>query len=552
MIRVLAAELADAIAAGEVLERPAAAVKELVENALDAGAGRVSVEIRGSGKILIRVADDGAGIPPDDLDLAFVRHATSKISALADLGRIQTLGFRGEALASIAAVSDLECRSGSCRVQIRFGQTLARGVCPPAGGTVMEVRDLFSNTPARLKFLKTDATEAGLCQRTVQTYALFYPGVRFELSIDGRVAFRTLGTGGRAQAATAVLGPRVAKDLIGVEGSEVSGLVSPPSINRGNRDAILLAVNHRPIVSRALSFAVEECYSGLLERGRHPIVALDLKVDEAEVDVNVHPTKREVRFQSEGAVFGAVQRTVLAALGSSAPPRMLVAMGTPAPVASAARGWGMASSAGAPPQASDLDLQSALDQPPSRLRAVGQIGVGYLVAESAEGLMVVDQHAAHERVLYNRIVARLQAGAVASQPLLLTEVVELDPLQMAGCDQYRNELKDFGFVLEPFGPQSVRIESAPADVPPARAAAALEEMLAVMGRSEAPKRLEQAAATLACHAAVRFGDQLDQSEQSRLLMELESTDLSITCPHGRPTRLLLDWQDLRRHFRRTY
>jgi DNA mismatch repair protein MutL len=545
--------VADAIAAGEVVERPASVVKELVENSLDAGARRVSVELRGAGRTLIRVVDDGSGIAPQDLRLAFQRHATSKVASLDDLERIQTLGFRGEALASVAAVSDLECRSGGSRVRLRAGEVLEEGAAMPVPGTMIEVRDLFANTPARLRFLKTEATEQAACLKVVHACALLYPEVRFEVLVDGRAVLRTSGEGDQRQSAAAVLGREVAAELMTVDAAGVRGLISQPRLSRGTRDAILLAVNRRPISSRSLAYAVEECYLGFLEKGRYPVAVLDLELDPGAVDVNVHPAKREVRFRDERSIFGEVQRAVRSALTQSQPYRL-------EPLRAA--GLDEASSQLRTPVLHDApaSLSTVSSAPPALvdgpagglLRPLGQVLDGYLVAEGADGVVLVDQHAAHERVLYNRFLGRLAGGPAASQPMLLPETMELDPDLAAAAADNRDRLAALGFEVEAFGPRTVRVLAAPVETPAGRVPEAVRDLLAVMLDSRPQDLVEKAAASLACHSAVRFGDRLDAAEQRRLLRELEEAENSVTCPHGRPTRLVLDWQDLKRHFRRNY
>src|SRR5579884_3124284 len=558
MIRVLPPQVADAIAAGEVVERPASVVKELVENAIDAGARRIAVEVRGAGRTLIRVVDDGSGIPPQELRLAFQRHATSKVATLEDLTAITTLGFRGEALASVAAVSDLECRSRGARIRLRAGEVREEGTAADLPGTAIEVRDLFANTPARLKFLKGEATETAACVRAVQSYALLYPEIRFELTVDGRTTLRTAGDGDRRRAAGAVLGAAVAGELLEVEGEGVRGLVSQPRLSRRSRDSVLLAVNRRPVASRALGYAVEECYLGSLERGRYPVAVLDVRVLPHDLDVNVHPTKREVRFHAERAVFAAVQRAVRAALTGSQPYRLP----PPAP----GPGWRTPRVHEAPPRPSgpaavpppapegSERLPAVLPSPaPGPLRPLGQVLDGYLVAEGEEGVVLVDQHAAHERVLFNRFLARLEDRSLgaASQPLLLAEVLEVTPEQVAAALDHADRLRALGFEVEEFGPGALRVVAAPAETPPQRVLEALQELLAALSEGAPDGRLRRAAASLACHSAVRFGDRLEAAEQRRLLAELEAAEQSITCPHGRPTRLVLSWRDLSRHFRRS-
>jgi DNA mismatch repair protein MutL len=546
MIRRLPPEVADAIAAGEVVERPASVVKELVENALDAGARRVTVEVRGAGRTLVRVADDGAGIAPEQLPLAFLRHATSKVQHLEDLGAIATLGFRGEALASMAAVADVECRSRGASIRLRAGEVVDTGSAAPTPGTVVEVRDLFANTPARLKFLKSEATENAAAAQVVRSYAVLRPDVRFELAMDGRRVLATSGGGDRRAAVAAVLGGQVAEAMLALEAEGVDGMVSEPRLSRGTREATVLAVNARPVSSHRLQHALEQAYLGRLERGRYPIAVLDLAVPPQEVDVNVHPAKREVRFRDEGALYGLVQRAVLAALGGARP----YALSLPT----------VAAAAGAPvrqlilhePAAAIAKQLSAPGPVAVPLRPLGQVLDGYLVAEGPDGLVLVDQHAAHERILYNRFLARLRGAPAPSQPLLLPQAVDLDAGQVAAAADHRDRLRAIGFDVEDFGPRTLRVLAAPVETAPERIEEALVDLLSALGGNRTDDHLEKAAASIACHSAVRFGDPMDLAEQRRLLEELERAEDSITCPHGRPTRLELSSLELRRHFRRNY
>ena len=550
-IRLLTPEIADAIAAGEVIERPASVVKELVENALDAEARRINIDVRGAGKTSIRVSDDGSGIAADELALAFLRHATSKVTKISDLVAIVSFGFRGEALASIAAVADVECSSGGATIRVRAGEPAVQGSGPLLPGVTLEVRDLFTNVPARLKFLKSDATEVAAIKDVVSAFALLHPHVRFHLTIDSRVAVSTTGDGDRRHAIAAVFGAPVAAEVLELVGMPlVTGAVSQPRLSRGSRDGIVLAVNGRPISARALVYALEECYQGRLERGRHPVAVIDIGIDPELVDVNVHPAKKEVRFRDEGAVFGALQRAVRAALDGSEPFRYR-------PVESP-------SSFGAGPVTPQLSIHEAaralLTAEPTVasaveaavLRPIGQAGPGYLVAEGPHGLVLVDQHAAHERVLYNRLLERLRSGHGMSQPLLIPQAVDVEPALIAAAADHRAELANLGLEYEEFGPRSLRITAVPVEMPAGRATAAVQETLAALAEHRGDGALEQAAASLACHSAVRFGDVLDTAEQRRLLADLETTEESVTCPHGRPTRLLIEWQELTRHFKRNY
>jgi DNA mismatch repair protein MutL len=550
MIQMLPPEVADAIAAGEVIERPASVVKELVENALDGGALRITVDVRGAGKTSIRVSDDGAGIPPDELAIAFVRHTTSKLSKISDLVAIQSFGFRGEALASIAAVADVECASGGSRLRVRAGEVVEQGAAPLLPGVAIEVRDLFANVPARLKFLKSDATEVAAIKEVVSAFALLHPHVRFHLTIDSRAAVSTSGDGDQRRAVSSVYGPPVAREMLEMVGMPlVTGMVSQPRLSRGSRDGMVLAVNGRPVSARSLVYALEECYQGRLERGRHPLAVIDIGLDPELVDVNVHPAKKEVRFRDEGAVFVALQKAVRSALDGSDPFRYR-------PLESTTTG---ANAVVPGPQLLLHDAPAMLAPPETNghktngvLRPIGQAGPGYLVAEGPHGLVLVDQHAAHERVLYNRLLERLRTGRGPSQPLLIPQAVDVEPALIAAAADHRAELADLGLEYEEFGPRSLRITSVPTELPTGHATAAIQETLAALAENRGDDAIRKAAAALACHSAVKFGDVLDVAEQRRLLTDLESAEESITCPHGRPTRLLVEWQELTRHFRRNY
>jgi DNA mismatch repair protein MutL len=549
-IHLLAPEVADAIAAGEVIERPASVVKELVENALDAEARRITIDVRGAGKISIRVSDDGVGISADDLAMAFIRHGTSKVTTLSDLDAIASLGFRGEALASIASVADVECTSGGARIRVRTGNVIEQGSGPLLPGVTMEVKDLFANVPARLKFLKSDVTELAAIKDVVSAYALLHPHIKFQLNLDGRSAVSTSGDGDRRRALASVYGAPVAAELLEIVGMPlVTGMVTQPRLSRGSRDGIVLAVNGRPIGSRALVYALEECYQGRLERGRHPVAVIDIGIDPSLVDVNVHPSKREVRFREEGTVFSALQRAVRAALGGSEPYRYRSIEQAAAEIG------GRHAQLKLHETATALATPESMPDPASdraMLRPVGQVGPGYLVAEGPDGLVLVDQHAAHERVLYNRLLQRIRSGETMSQPLLMPQAVDVEPALMAAAVDHRTELLALGLDLEEFGPRSLRIAAVPVEMPASRATGAVQETLAALSESRGDLATEKAAAALACHSAVRFGDVLDIVEQRRLLADLEAAEDSVTCPHGRPTRLVVEWQDLTRHFRRNY
>ncbi len=555
-IRVLAPEVVARIAAGEVVERPASAVKELIENALDAGARRIAVEIRGGGLELVRVSDDGCGIPAEELELAFARHATSKLSGPADLQRIVTLGFRGEALPSIAAVADVEMASRPAGAEVgtwlrlEGGRPVARGQRGMAPGTVVTVWRLFARHPARRKFLRSPASEGGLIAQVVSHYALAYPEVRFQLLADGRSVLATPGSGDLRDAVAAVYGAQVAAALLPLcwrqEGAEVAGLVSPPHLARASRAYQSFFVNRRWVQNRRLSFALAEAYQGLLPSGRHPLAVVDIRLPPEAVDVNVHPAKSEVRFQDEHAVLSALARGVRAALLEGSPVPRSPAAAPPAP----------------PP--SETPPPRALWEPPTTaparsptprralplLRVVGQVASLYIVAEGPDGMYLIDQHAAHERVLYEEVLARRQRSEPVSQGLLAPVPVELSPAQEALLREARESLEVNGFRLEPFGQRGYLLRAVPALLGKEEPTAALLAVLDRMAQDSPPEGVDRVAAAVACHAAVRAGKALSPEEMRELVRRLEEAQVPHTCPHGRPTMLQLSAEELARGFGR--
>jgi DNA mismatch repair protein MutL len=557
-IAILPAAVADGIAAGEVIDRPAAVVKELIENAIDAGAVRIQVRIEAAGQRLIEVVDDGVGMEPDDLALAFRRHATSKIRSLDDLRTIHTLGFRGEALASIAAVARVEAvsrtrdREEGYRVVIHGGELLTAGAAGSPPGTRITVDGLFYNTPARLKFLKQPATENAVINRLVGELALANPSTAFGLDVEGRRALDAPGNGDLRVAFAAVYDAPTAAAMLGVDQPMVRGLISPPALHRGTREHVVVLVNGRRISHRNLAFAVEQSYRGLREPDRFPLAVLDLQVDPAEVDVNVHPTKREVRFKNEGAIFALVERACYRVLRQSPLYELQSAAGGPLLELRETA----SPHPGPPPQAGEgMALSEAGREvagprlPP--LEYVGQLLRGYLVAEAPGAVVLVDQHAAHERVLFDRIVRRLEQRQPSSQLLLIPHVVDLTPGQLAAYREHQPWLQTLGFEAEDFGPHTVRIGAAPADMPEGRVERVLELLLIDLAGERTPdRRLRETAALLACHSAVRFGDSMTPEAARQLLSSLALTDEPISCPHGRPTTLILPDDQLRRLFKR--
>ncbi|HXA27432.1 MAG TPA: DNA mismatch repair endonuclease MutL [Candidatus Angelobacter sp.] len=618
-IHLLAPQIADAIAAGEVVERPASVVKELCENALDAGAARVEVDVDGGGMVRIRVSDDGAGIAATDMPLAIARHATSKIAQVDDLWRVRSLGFRGEALASIAAVSEL-CITSRTRdadaaslLRVRAAELVEQGSAAAAPGTSVEVRDLFFNTPARLRFLRTPRTETSVCIRAVGDMALSHPEVSFTCRCDGRTVLRAPGGGSLRDALRATLRADRYAELIDVAGDgevSVHGAISQPRMHQATRGGMVLIVNRRRVHNRALLAAVEESYRGLLPGDRHPFGVVVVELDPNGVDVNVHPTKREVRFREEGRVFSSVQRACWAALRGAAPASAFLQWdanlgGVPAAfltvreqradgggtalrlpgtevewrgltaAGEGSHGLAVESHAfGSRAEVTGGDGTDGADDTGTGisadgiglaalrpLRAIGQVGSAWLVAESPRGVVLVDPHAAHEKVLYGELLAEWgSAGGVAgrggeggaSQLLLLPAVVECDERQVARFEAHADFVQRCGFTLEPFGPNLLRCTAVPAAARDSDTARLVHELLDTLDLGDRPasERQHRVAALVACHSAVRFGDPLDPSEQQRLLDLLVAAPGGVTCPHGRPTVVVLEDAALRRAFRR--
>jgi DNA mismatch repair protein MutL len=562
------------IAAGEVVERPASAVKELVENSLDAGATRITIEVQGGGLQSIRVVDDGSGIPANEAALAFERHATSKLTSADDLMSITSLGFRGEALPSIAAVSQVSLltRPSSAQagtlVEAREGNVEGKKSQGSPPGTSIVVRRLFQNVPARLKFLRSEATELGHIQDLVNRFALCFPSVAFSLEIDGRKALASPGTGDDREAAAAVYGANVAADLVEIAHDEaddatyrVSGLVSPPSLHRANRNAISLFVNGRWVQNRSLTFAVAEAYQNLLPERRNPIAILRIAVPLEEVDVNVHPTKREVRFRREGDVFSAVQKAVRSTLVDSAPVAAFRAQGQAFGAAAGLSPWR--------PPPRPVAGQGALDLIPWRgkagvdsgretprsilpvLRVLGQIQTTYIVAEGPDGMYLIDQHAGHEQVVYERVRDQVAAGAAERQGLLEPAVVELTPALETALKSQQETLERYGFVLESFGEGACLVRAVPGAFRSRPGQALIEVLEAVLdGDQQQASREWRLAATVACHSAVRAGDVLSHQEMSELVRSLEVAQEPYTCPHGRPIIIHLSTASLEREFGR--
>jgi DNA mismatch repair protein MutL len=588
-IRRLPQVVADAIAAGEVIERPASVLKELVENALDAGASRIDIAIEGGGLVRIVVADDGSGIAEEDLELAVERHATSKIAVADDITRVRTLGFRGEALASIAAVSELRLTTrtqdsiGGSDLRVRQGELLSRGAAASAPGTRVEVCELFAASPARLRFLRSVATEGSAAVRVAADLAITHPEVSFTCTNDGRVVLRTTG-GSLRDVMRAVIGTRAERELLNVEAPgpiAIGGLIASPHAHRAARSGLVLIVNHRLVHNRALLAAIDEAYRGLIPTGRHGYGVVTVDVLPDSVDINVHPAKREVRFTDERAVFGAVQRACWAtlraapALGADGhlpagfaggalelrDDEVAVVGRSLASAQDALRAWDPVSSDHGPrawttAPADDGAPDGAAPAMLPGMDALGQAGSGFLVATAGDTVVLVDPHAAHEKVLYTELLARSRKQTpedAGAQLLLIPVVLECGPDKASRVADEHDFFSRCGFSLEQFGPGTIRCTAVPVTAANADPEVLVAELIDRLDDREAgstEERRHRLAALVACHSAVRFGDRLDVVAQQRLLDQLVATPGGTTCPHGRPSVLLLDDATLRRAFRR--
>ena len=562
-IRVLAPDVAAKIAAGEVVERPLSVVKELVENSLDAGAARITIEVASGGIDLIRVTDDGQGIPPDELELAFYRHATSKILGVSDLEEVETLGFRGEALPSIAAVARVTLSSRvrdeevGQEISLRWGQVVGKASTGRPPGTSVTVVGLFENVPARRKFLRTPAAEAARVGDLVSRLALAFPEVQFGLRVDGRETLLSPGNGSLADAVVAVYGLDLGQGLLearweeDAEGYQASGYISTPSTHRANRSYMTFLVNRRLVQSRLLSYAVEQAYHGFLPERRFPVAVLNLRVPARELDVNVHPAKREVRFHRENRVFTAVQRAVRSALVSASPIPEIRLEREPAPTGVTRPFPFLPASPfreGASEETRQAEAPASAGMVLSYLRVLGQVQSTYVVAEGPDGVYLIDQHAAHERVLFEEICER---DGRQSQRLLEPVPIELTPGQEEMVRAQGELLARYGFLLEPFGDRTCLVRAIPAITSSRDPATALQEVLDLTSLQGMMKNQDETlAASIACHSAVRAGMALSAKEMEELIHRLEAAANPHTCPHGRPTILHLSASRLEREFGR--
>ncbi|MFQ5742526.1 MAG: DNA mismatch repair endonuclease MutL [Acidobacteriota bacterium] len=602
-VHLLESPVVDRIAAGEVVERPASVVKELIENALDAGAARVDVQVVNGGASLIEVTDDGHGMEAEDAELAFSQHATSKIARLEDLDAIGTLGFRGEALASIASVARVELSSGTgegvgTRLIIEGGQMSSQKAVPWPRGTTVRVADLFFNTPARRKHLRTRSTEFSHIAHTVLDYALARPDVFFSLSHGKRSSVSAPAVATLRERVHQLLGDQVASCWLPVEQAtgqlRVSGGVTSPQQQRPNRRHVRWYVNGRPVSDYRLTHALVHAYETLLDSGRYPVTALFLEMPLGEVDVNVHPRKAEVRFTYASQIYRAVRSAVRASLARHLPPAMVTARSLqPGPIGSGAaaaggqqvdasgrqearhsmlplREWVVAEGTEvAHSGTAELVIGGVAGVDEATAAGEGAVGISgtegpvqplaqyantYILAADARGLLIIDQHVAHERILYEQILAQMAGQRLEAQHLLVPETLELSAAEAAVVAEQEELLARFGFALEPFGGDSWAVRTAPAILATRRLAPTLLSLLDSLGAGTGPEALEQvqrgAAATISCHAAVRAHHPLTQEEMVRLVSDLSRCAAPTRCPHGRPILLRVEHQELERRLGR--
>ena len=588
-IRLLPPTTINRIAAGEVVERPASVVKELVENSIDAGARRIDVIIRDGGRTYLSVADDGEGMAPEELSLAVERHATSKLPG-DDLQEIQTLGFRGEALPSIGSVSRMDITSRPPSADTAFTISIEGGAksepAPAArpGGTTIEVRDLFFATPARLKFLKAESTERGHALDAVKRLAMAHPEIAFSLGDGNRSLLNLAAAGGdmfdgRLNRVGAIMGNKFAENALTVEAERetirLTGHIGLPTLNRGNAQLQFLFVNGRPVRDKLLFGAVRGAYRDFLAHDRHPLLALFLDIPPDQVDINVHPAKTEVRFRDPGLVRGLIVSALKHAL-AEAGHLASTTVGTQAMGAFRAqtntqsyggysRPPGLSEEAtpyhaplagldGAPSARFEAETAPAPDADWPLGVARAQVHETYIVAQTEDGIVIVDQHAAHERLVYEDMKAALAASGVKRQGLLIPEVVELSEDEVARITTHAAELAELGLILEAFGPGAVVVREMPAllgDVDAGALVRDLTDDLAELGEAITLKdRLADISSTMACHGSVRAGRRLNGDEMNALLRRMEITPHAGQCNHGRPTYVELKLADIEKLFGR--
>lgn len=589
-VHVLDDNTINKIAAGEVVERPASVVKELVENAIDAKADRIEVEIMAGGTSFMRVSDNGIGMSREDAEKAILRHATSKIVQVDDLQAIATLGFRGEALPSIASVSrfNLQTRQAGAElgteIKITGGKTTEIGVAGCNLGTTIRVEDLFFNTPARKKFLKTNNTESGRINEFIIKLAISHPEIAFKLINNNKSSLATPGRGDLKETLQSLYGASVGQSLLPLEFEDEDiklwGFVSKPSAIRSSRSWQTFIVNGRIIASRAIAKAIDNAYHALIPKSGYPLIALNIEVPQHTIDVNVHPQKTEMKFEDESRIFKAVYKAVLDAVrpkGQVGQLGQLAAqadhvqqhvekglqelnfgqpvMNFPLREEKPAMTWQEGTTALAQDK-SVKSVQSVVDEeeklPTAGMIPIGQVDDTYIIAQDGDSLYIVDQHAAHERVLFDRFSA--QAEHIPSQQLLVHLILDFSTHESQIIEENLELLAGLGFGLEPSGPNQFRLMEVPADVPSSQAEEFIREVLASMEELHRPTaaELRQAVlATTACKAAIKAGFKLNYRQMEILLQELNDTAMPYTCPHGRPTIIKFSSDELAKMFKRT-
>ncbi len=584
-INLLSEEVINKIAAGEVIERPASVVKELLENSLDAQATTVLVELEDYGKKIIRVSDNGYGMPEEDARKSVLRHATSKIQSADDLFKISTLGFRGEALASIAAVSLFSLTTktpeglAGFNLKIDGGLITGSGVSPAEQGTIIEIRNLFYNTPARKKFLKTDAVELRHIIDVVSQYALFNPQISFRLLHNNHELLYAPPAADMRSNIAAVYGIDTAKELLEVqqekEGLSLHGFISKPYHARNDKHQQTFFVNSRWIKNQDFVKAVYEGYHSLLFVHRHPVFLLRLQIDPQKIDVNVHPQKSEIRVEQKEYVTEFIAEAVRSCLQKHQL-LPLVEMGMEMPLKLAKEPPQISSPAGKNTYAFEPSRQTMLKvqetcavpygasniyNPPNdlkylnnfpELKLLGQIHKTFFVAETQGGVFFIDQHAAHERVLYEELMAQLNQGNIASQQLLTGEILEFSAAEMILCKEFQKQFSEMGFQIEEFGSKSFVLKTAPAVFGRQQAKDLFLELLHTVeeNRNKVHELREMIITRMACRAAVMAGEELTIARMERILVQLRETQLPYTCPHGRPTLLKTTAEELEKKFKR--
>ena len=581
-IRQLPEHLVNQIAAGEVVERPASVVKELVENSLDAGARAISIDILAGGRKLIRIRDDGSGIPKDEIALALSRHATSKIRSLDDLEVVVSLGFRGEALPSIASVARLSLTSNqgesAWRVDADNGQLSELSPAAHPAGTTVEVHDLFYNTPARRKFLRTERTEFGHINRWIRRFALARPDVAFSMTHNGRSVLNLMAANddeGRLKRISAICGESFATQALSIQRESdtmaLTGFVGLPTFNRSQADMQYWFVNGRSISDKTLGHAAKHAYRDVLFHGRFPAYILYLSIDPALVDANAHPAKHEVRFRDGRGVHGfvgqaiehllqdtrpgghdvvPVHATVVASrMYEQSPMSLPTGTGTSGSVADALAGYRTLASV----PMTETELPKTTSAPPLGF-AVAQLSGIYILAENDEGLVVVDMHAAHERIVYEKLKNSFDDKAIVRQPLLVPNRLQVSEGEAALAEESTQLFEQIGLIIERIGPVSIVIREVPAILKQGDAESLVRDVLADVGEAGASHRVEDAChdilATMACHHSVRANRRMTIPEMNALLREMESTDKADQCNHGRPTWTIISLSDLDKLFLR--